>query len=430
MPRVAPTQQLLAYNTSARVGEALAARIKDPLWFLARQWQSGEFEAENGGRPAVISMKSRDIPIDKIKRGDKIEDAPTAVPLDFLVEREADDGSSPVWKSEALESGFEMSGHRGRLVASEYHGRNLDWYHFDIAEDIEGAAIPTEETRVVPSTLSFPGAPDPRWWRFEEGDAYYDSPRDPEPNVLSTLLPEFSLIDVNNWFVAPLLQQAGTIREIVELTVVDSFGVTTTVEPTTGDGASDWAMFSLTSGAEGRRSKGGGGAFLYVPNIAVDVLDNDGIEEVIFTRDEEANLVWANERLVTDEHGVRTRNGDKRGTEPRPPSPDGNRFRLSSDVPSYWIPYVPRFVAQTGQTYLRRGRTVEAATPAAPQYESRIVKESWRLDEAEIPRTGVRIRRTKRFARGSDGKTYFWVGRDKQTAPKIASPGLQFDFME
>ena len=41
------TQQLHGSNISANIGEALEARIKDPLWFLARQWQSGEFEAEN-----------------------------------------------------------------------------------------------------------------------------------------------------------------------------------------------------------------------------------------------------------------------------------------------------------------------------------------------------------------------------------------------
>jgi hypothetical protein len=50
MAFLASTQQLSGSNTSANIGDALAARIKDPLWFLARQWQTGEFEAENGGR--------------------------------------------------------------------------------------------------------------------------------------------------------------------------------------------------------------------------------------------------------------------------------------------------------------------------------------------------------------------------------------------
>jgi hypothetical protein len=79
---------------------------------------------------------------------------------------------------------------------------------------------------------------------------------------------------------------------------------------------------------------------------------------------------------------------------------------------------------------LRRGRTIESATPSNPQYKSRIVKESWKLEEAEIPRTGVRVRRTYRFARGSDGTNYFWIGRDKRPAPRISSPQLKFDYLE
>jgi hypothetical protein len=431
MAFLASAQQLFGSNTSANIGDALAARIKDPLWFLARQWQTGEFEAENGGRAAVLSIAARELPIDTVERGEVSEAVPLDMPLDFAVEREAVDGSSPVWASEALEYGFGARGGGARLVAREYGGRNLDWYHFDIAER---AATPQPiepvETRMVPTQLTFRGAPSPRWWRFEDGDAYFDSPHDPEPNVLSTLLPEFFFIDINNWYVAPLLQTAGTLREVTSLKVVDSFGVTTDIGPSTANGDPAWAMFSLAPGADGATVDGG--AFLYVPNIAIDVLDNDPVEEVLFTRDEEANLAWASERLVTLANGTRVRNGDgaaaaapSANTDPRP------EYRLRSDVPAYFIPYVPRFLRlspASGETYLRRGRTIEVQT-GQPQFRSRIVAESWRLNEAEIPRSGVRVRRTHRYARGSDGKGYFWIGRDKQTAPRSAAPGLRFDFL-
>jgi hypothetical protein len=102
-------------------------------------------------------------------------------------------------------------------------------------------------------------------------------------------------------------------------------------------------------------------------------------------------------------------------------------------MPAYFVPYIPRFLklsATSGETYLRRGRTVEAASLATPQYRSRIVTESWRLDEADVPRSGVRVRRTHRYARGSDGKGYFWIGRHKQTAPRSGAPGLRFDYLD
>ena len=96
-------------------------------------------------------------------------------------------------------------------------------------------------------------------------------------------------------------------------------------------------MFSLAPAREGA-STDGGGAFLYVPNIAGEVLDNNQVEEVVFTRDEEANLVWASERLVTLGDGTQVRNGDG---APAPAEPAGNprpRYRLRSDVPAHFIP--------------------------------------------------------------------------------------------
>lgn len=426
------TQQLRGFSASAQIADALAARLKDPLWLLARQWQTGEFEAENGGRATVLSIVHQELPIDTVEVGGASEVMSADMPLDSIVEREMPDGTSPVWDNEALEYRFAASGDGTSLVAREYHGRDLDWYHFDIASRTEPSQ-PSEpaETRMVPTQLHFRGAPHPRWWRFEDGDAYFDSPLDPEPNALSMVLPEFFFIDINNWYIAPLLQTAGTIREIRALEVVDSFGVVKTIGPSTGDGDPDWAMFSFAPAGEDAPATGS--AYLYVPNIAVEVLDNDVLEEVLFTRDEESNLVWASERLVTLDDGTTVRNGDGTTTGTVQPSADARpRFVLRSDVPGYFIPYVARFLrltAKSGETYLRRGRTIESLS-SGPQYRGHVVAESWRLNEAEIPRSGVRVSRTHRYARGSDGNEYFWVGRHKQTAPRSTAPGLRFDFLD
>ena len=52
-------QQIRGSDTSIDIGEALEARVRDPMWFLVRQWQSGEFEAENGGHIASMSVEWR-----------------------------------------------------------------------------------------------------------------------------------------------------------------------------------------------------------------------------------------------------------------------------------------------------------------------------------------------------------------------------------
>jgi hypothetical protein len=42
-----------------QVAETLAAEVRDPLWFLARQWQLGEFRGEDAGSPAVVRLTTR-----------------------------------------------------------------------------------------------------------------------------------------------------------------------------------------------------------------------------------------------------------------------------------------------------------------------------------------------------------------------------------
>ena len=67
--------------------------IKDPLWLLARQWQTGEFEAENGGRAAILSIVARELPIETLRaHATGPRKMPADTPLDFAVEREDDDG--------------------------------------------------------------------------------------------------------------------------------------------------------------------------------------------------------------------------------------------------------------------------------------------------------------------------------------------------
>jgi hypothetical protein len=46
------------------VESGLAARVHDPLWLLTRQWQFGEFAAQDAGSPAVVRLTGSSAPID------------------------------------------------------------------------------------------------------------------------------------------------------------------------------------------------------------------------------------------------------------------------------------------------------------------------------------------------------------------------------
>ena len=61
-PSVTNWWRLEAHARDPRLGDALEARIADPLWMLGRQWQTGEFQATDGGTPvnarARISVRT------------------------------------------------------------------------------------------------------------------------------------------------------------------------------------------------------------------------------------------------------------------------------------------------------------------------------------------------------------------------------------
>ena len=340
------------------------------------------------------------------------------------------DGDSPAWRAEALEHGFELTTAAHRLRGEEYVGPSLDWHGVDLVAAAPAAPTDSGVRQVVPTQLVVPGAPHPRWWRLEDPDIYLDSPHDPEPSVLSVLLPELNYVDVNDWYVLPLAQRAGTMRRITELTVVDSFGIVTELPALGADG---WQVFTLTPGGDDVDTESVRG-LLFVPHTAISVLTNDPVEDVRFHRDEQANLVWAVEYAYRDENGELVQGGDSAARRPQlqPAADAPPRYRfVAGTPPQTWIPYLPRAEVGTAGAvtglHLRRGRTDPDATRQRPQHRTRVVAESWRLGEHEVPPEGVRVRRAHRYARGSDGGTYFWVGRRVEPAPASTLPHSAFD---
>jgi hypothetical protein len=51
------------------IDAGLAAGVHDPLWMLARQWQTGEFQGEDGGTPAQVQARIRRSPLARYHAG-------------------------------------------------------------------------------------------------------------------------------------------------------------------------------------------------------------------------------------------------------------------------------------------------------------------------------------------------------------------------
>jgi hypothetical protein len=67
----------------------LTAAVRDPLWFLTRQWQLGEFQGEDAASPAFVSVAMRSGRLDGWRAGEgPVQPYDGAAPLEALAERE------------------------------------------------------------------------------------------------------------------------------------------------------------------------------------------------------------------------------------------------------------------------------------------------------------------------------------------------------
>ena len=63
--------------------------MRDPLWFLTRQWQLGEFQGEDAASPAFVSVTVQSGQLDGWQTGDDpVQRYDSRVPLEVVTERE------------------------------------------------------------------------------------------------------------------------------------------------------------------------------------------------------------------------------------------------------------------------------------------------------------------------------------------------------
>ena len=67
---------------------SLRAEVRDPLWFLTRQWQFGEFQGEDAASPIDVALGVRSAPVASLRIGTDDAVYDPAVPIETRVERE------------------------------------------------------------------------------------------------------------------------------------------------------------------------------------------------------------------------------------------------------------------------------------------------------------------------------------------------------
>jgi len=455
-------------NKTHSIEEGIQARVKDPLWFLGRQWQMGEFRARNGGTLVRAELKLRSRPLDTIVRKPLGQDAPESEhfdlkePLEMKAEGEKDDSSEAKgWEPRHLEYSFSIKKDDTELIAEEYDGHQLDWYNFNIIR--KGNITEAEQQFAVkPSHVSYHGMPSARWWAFEDRQIDVGDINRPYLNFLTMTLMEFALIYSNDWYIIPVKHQVGHIRKIERLLVMDSFGVTTEVFPVidTTPEKQGWEVFTLNPHRSTNELSDG--RFFYLPNNLYHALESEPIEKVSLFRDEMANLVWAIEHTYQNQNKERVNRHDEDQEAERklaPPKPNhywdtdpqeqklvekeqvigegepGKRFigpvalyQPMSYLPLHWIPYIPRQLNSEGQFILRRARTQKDVSDG-PQYKGRLIAESKHIFEEEVPRSGIMLSRVIQLACDGDRRRYVWRSRKKRPDTRRKSSGLRFDYL-
>ena len=359
------------------------------------------------------------------------------------------DDAPDSWLSDRLEYSFSLAGRFNNaekvLTAKEYFEGHLDWHAFDVDDGASlGAAeqVTPVTCTTIPAPVTFRGMPAARFWEFEDARVNFGAVDAGPADLARLLLIEFALAYGNDWFVIPVELEVGTLCRTNSLVVTDTFGVQSLIKSANEAGAphGDWRMFQLSK----QRRPGASSAtpdsnlFLLPPSLTRS-LENKPLEEVVFLRDEMANMVWGVERSIESSAErplnrleVYAQRRKSHPTDDAPKPPLGTyRYRLASEVPDYWIPLLP---ARVGDGFrLRRGEVLklDGKGEHAPAL-GRILEagEKLALYEEEVPREGVSVTRSFQFARWTDGSSHLWLGRRKQVGRGEGSSGLRFDILE
>lgn len=449
-PAPAETQEWDA--DSLRTLEQYTGRVPDAV--RLHQDLSAALGADGSGAgplPAQPVIASADQP--------KVRNAARAWLQWFATQGFSPSPGAPAWMPERMEYAFAVAARPAAqeavLAAPEYHGGRLDWDAFvgQAGVSLGAPALASTATQhLLPSPVSYRGMPASRLWAFEDGRVNLGAVDVGSPDLASLVLIEFALIYGNDWFIVPLEVEVGSLCRINSLVVFDSFGVQTPVSHYSQvDGASTaWRMYALTPETSAANTELLRESLLLAPTLGA-TLESPAIEEVLFLRDEMANMAWAVERVVQGRAGRPLdrfqlyQAGRLQEMEGSTPESDGDLaqladlvYRLGTTVPDYWIPLLPEEVTSPAgelSMRLRRGAMPRCGADGvvgtiAPLGSLLRPGQALALYEEEVPREGARVTRTLQYGRWINGSRHLWIGARKRPGRGEGSSGLRFDTAE
>ena len=393
----------------------------------------------------------------KIAAGDRAEVAQTAQAWSAWYAQlfsEPAGADADAWQPERMEYALSVSGRLSAdpydeftLTASEYYDGHLDWSSFDRNLEVNMGTIDDRrfvdvvETN-VPAPVRFPGAPATRFWEFEDARVDYGAIPVGPTDLAQLMMIEYASSYGNDWYVLPVDVPVGSLTRVNSLVVTDTFGVRT-LHRAIGDRALPkpyWSMWQMahTRLAGGEQSIGPATNLFFLPPSLGRSLESTALEDVLFMRDEMANIAWAIERKTENqiEQAMAPVEHETQTVQNPADSDAPPRYRLSSRVPSYWIPLLPvqlRIAPDRVVTRLRRGAVLQPDGSGLVHHaRGRLLneREALSLYDEEIPREGIRLTRHYQMARWINGATFVWQANRKAAGRGEGASGLLFDSVD
>ncbi len=361
--------------------------------------------------------------------------------------------ATDAWNREQLTYAFRAAttvGNERQLVldARRYHEGRVDWYSFDLDRQSNPIASdkpaippdPPEPISFLPTSVSFTGMPNPRFWEMEDRQINFGKLNARTTDHLLLLFAEMGLIYGNDWFVVPYNLAVNTLCDIEGLVVTDVFGDRTLIHAAGAGDENDWqhwSMFTLSNRGAMREYN----RQFFLPAALTHTLEGEPLEEVNFIRDEMANMVFGIETRIPSATGVGIDGdaaADKTGVAlpPLGPTTAAIRYVLGTTVPENWIPFLP--VHEPGSVQdirFQRAKMPKLGVPPRDVVNAKGVllteqPSPYYIDEAEIPYAGTIVRRSYQRARWYGGHTFVWIGRYRETGRGQGSSNLRFDQIE
>ncbi|HEY9063377.1 MAG TPA: hypothetical protein VIO33_00240 [Burkholderiaceae bacterium] len=339
----------------------------------------------------------------------------------------------------------------------------------------------------LPTTARYPGMPADRYWEFEDGRVNFGMMGAAKSDLARLAVLEYALVFGNDWFVLPLSLPSNALYRITGFTVRDNFGVTLAIPPAldarfyeldTSAGAPVARMPSALYLSPALDTLEG-------PPLEHVMMMRDEMANLVWgiekrvqgTSGEPIDRKFESTRLSTTQ-------------VLRPPvdpaaAPAGSgpllHYTLQTPVAANWVPFLP--VRKAGATpanwaiQLQRGvvthyyqvtedRMLDPRNAAYAAFIERLRNNGFvetnaeqgpadnrlqgfmfhprgnllrldptqpvqqdflRIEEEEVPRDGIELKRAFNYARDSKGRALLWIGRSKTTGRGEGASGLKFD---